>query len=69
MSTLLRCLAILAAVVLAVLLLTPVSHAAASPVPQDGSPESALLDAANHSRAAAGLPALQWDAALAAAAR
>jgi Cysteine-rich secretory protein family len=28
-----------------------------------------LLDAANHSRAAAGLPPLQWDAALAAAAR
>src|SRR5208283_2704491 len=68
MSTLLRCLAILAAVVLAALLLTPVSHAASPPSPQDGSPESALLDAANHSRAAAGLPALQWDAALAAAA-
>ena len=67
MSTFLRCAAILAAVVLAALLLTPISHAAASP--QDGSPESALLDAANRSRAAAGLPALQWDAALAAAAR
>ena len=67
MSTLLRCAAILAGVVLAALLLTPISHAAASP--QDGSPENALLDAANHSRAAAGLPALQWDAALAAAAR
>lgn len=69
MSTLLRCLAIVAAVVLAVLLLTPTSHAAASPLPQNGSPESALLDAANHSRAAVGLPALQWDEALAAAAR
>ena len=67
MSTLLRCLAIVAAVVLAALLLTSVSHAAAWP--QDGSPESALLDAANHSRAAAGLSGLQWDAALAAAAR
>ena len=67
MSTLLRCLAIVAAVVLAALLLTPISHAAAWP--QDGSPESMLLDAANHSRAAAGLPPLQWDAALAAAAR
>jgi len=67
MSTLLRCLAIVAAVVLAALLLTPISHAAASP--QDGSPESVLLDAANHSRAAAGLPPLKWDAALAEAAR
>ncbi len=67
MSTVLRCLAILAAVVLAALLLTAVSYAAASP--QDGSPESVLLDAANHSRAGAGLPALHWDAALAAAAR
>ena len=67
MSTFLRCLAIVAAVVLAALLLTPISHAAASP--QYGSPESMLLDAANHSRAAAGLPPLQWDAALAAAAR
>jgi len=66
MSTLLRCLAIIAMVVLAALLLTSTSHAA---WPQDGSPESALLDAANHSRAAAGLPALQWDTALAAAAR
>ena len=69
MSNLLRCLAILAAVVLAALLLTPTSHASASPLPQNGSPENALLEAANHSRAAAGLPALQWDAALAAAAR
>ena len=67
MSTLLRCLAIFAAVVLAALLLTPISHAAASP--QYGSPESMLFDAANHSRAAAGLPPVQWDAALAAAAR
>jgi Cysteine-rich secretory protein family len=67
MSTLLRCFAIVAAVVLAALLLTPISHAAASP--QNGAPESMLLDAANHSRAAAGLPAVQWDAALAAAAR
>jgi len=67
MSTLLRCLAIVAAVVLAALLLTPISHAAASP--QDGSPESLLLDAANRSRATAGLPPLQWDAALAVAAR
>ncbi len=69
MSNLLRCLAILAAVVLAALLLTPTSHASASPLPQNGSPENALLEAANHSRAAAGLLALQWDAALAAAAR
>jgi len=67
MSTLLRCLAIVAAVVLAALLLTPISHAAASP--QDGSPESMLLDAANHSRVTAGLPPLQWDAGLAVAAR
>jgi len=66
MSTLLRCLAIVAAVVLAALLLTPISHAAS---PQFGAPESMLLDAANHSRAAAGLTPLQWDAALATAAR
>ena len=69
MSTLLRCLAILAAVLLAALLLTSTSFAAASASPQNGSPESMLLGAANHSRAAVGLPALQWDAALAAAAR
>ncbi len=67
MSTLLRCLAIIAAVMLAALWLTSTSYAAASP--QDSSPESVLLEAANHSRAAAGLPAFQWDAALAAAAR
>ena len=67
MPTLLRYLTIVAAVALAALLLTPILHAAARP--QDGAPESMLLDAANHSRAAAGLPPLQWDAALAAVAR
>jgi Cysteine-rich secretory protein family len=67
MSTFLRCLAIVAAIVLAALLLTPTSFGVASP--PDGSPESLLFDAANHSRAAAGLPPLQWDTALAAAAR
>jgi len=67
MSTLLRCVAILSAVLLAALLLTAVSHAAT--LPQDGSSEKVLFDAANHSRVALGLPALQWDAALAAAAR
>lgn len=37
--------------------------------PQAGSPEAALFDAANRDRAAAGLPAYQWDEALAASSR
>ena len=65
MATALRCLTILAAIVLAALLLTPTLHAAAGP---QSSADLTLLNAANHDRAAAGLPALQWDANLAAAA-
>jgi uncharacterized protein YkwD len=66
MQTALRRFAILAALAAAALLLTPTLHAAS---PQTGTPESMLLDAANHSRASAGLPPLQWDASLANAAR
>lgn len=70
MSSILRRFAILAALALAVLLLTPTLHAHARAArPQAGSPETLLLDAANRDRAAAGLPPLQWDMALSAAAR
>jgi len=73
MSTTLRRFAILAALALLAMLLTTTSHAAPSAAraarPQAGSPETLLLDAANRDRAAAGLPALQWDMSLAAAAR
>jgi len=69
MATALRCLTILAAIALAALLLTQTSHAAAGPSPQIGPTELALFTAANRDRAAAGLPAFQWDASLASAAR
>jgi Cysteine-rich secretory protein family len=65
MATALRCLAIIAAIVLLVLFLTPTSHAAR---PQSSAADKTLLNAANRDRAVAGLPALQWDPALAAAA-
>jgi hypothetical protein len=68
MATALRCLTILAAIVLAALLLTPTLHAAAEPNPQINTADLTLLNAANRDRAAAGLAPLQWDAALAAAA-
>jgi len=61
----LRCLTILAAVVLAALLITPTLQAA--PAPSSLADET-LLNAANRDRAAAGLPPLHWDTALAAAA-
>jgi uncharacterized protein YkwD len=64
MATTLRCLAILAAIVLVALLITPTLHAAG---PQSVA-DLTLLNAANRDRAAAGLPALQWDSNLAAAA-
>jgi uncharacterized protein YkwD len=74
MPTTLRRLTIVAVLVLLALLLTPTLHAAAASAtpaarPQSGAPESILLDAANRDRAAAGLQALQWDVALANAAR
>ncbi len=73
MPTTLRRLAILAALAAIVLLLTPTLHAApwatGAPHPQAGSPETILLEAANYSRAASGLPPFQWDPALAASAR
>lgn len=65
MATVLRCLTILVAIVLAALLFTPTLHAAS---PQASAADQALLQAANRDRAAAGLPPLHWDAALAAAA-
>jgi hypothetical protein len=65
MATALRYLAIIAAIVLLALFLTPTSHAAR---PQASSADKTLLNAANRDRAAAGLPALQWDPALASAA-
>ena len=70
MSTTLRRFAILALLAFLVLLLTPTLRAAARAArPQPGTAESLLLDAANRDRAAAGLPAFQWDAQLAASAR
>jgi hypothetical protein len=65
MATLLRCLTILAAVLLAALLLTPTLHAV-PPNPNDAA--QLLLKAANRDRAAARLAPLKWDPALAAAA-
>ena len=73
MSSTLRRFTILAALTILALPLTPTLHAA-SPAgraerPQSGTAESFLFDAANRERAAAGLPAIQWDALLAASAR
>jgi len=65
MATVLRCLAILAAVVLGALLFTETLNAARQ---QTSVADQTLLNAANRDRAAAGLPPLHWDAALAAAA-
>ena len=62
MSTSLRFLAIVAAIVLAALILTPTLHA------QSSAADSTLLNAANRDRAAAGLQPLKWDNALAEAA-
>lgn len=67
MATALRCLTILAAIVVAALLIIPTLHATSSH-PQANTAESILLTAANRDRAAAGLQPLQWDTALAAAA-
>jgi uncharacterized protein YkwD len=75
MSPMLRRFAILAVLALLALSFTSTSHATSrasasgSARPQAGSPETQLLDSANRDRAAAGLPALQWDMSLAAAAR
>jgi hypothetical protein len=66
MATALRCLTILAAIVLAALLLTPTLHAA--PATPQSAADVTLLNAANRDRAAAVLAPLQWDASLAAAA-
>ena len=65
MATALRFLTILAAIVLLALFLTPTMHAAQSRMSAEG---QTLLNAANRDRAAAHLPPLQWDSALAAAA-
>jgi hypothetical protein len=65
-ATALRCLTILALIALLALFLTPTLHAAR---PQSSAADMTLWNAANRDRAAAGLPALQWDPALAAAAR
>jgi len=66
MTTAVRCLTILAVIVLTALLLTPTLHAA--PATPQTAADVTLLNAANRDRAAAGLAALQWDGALAAAA-
>jgi uncharacterized protein YkwD len=71
MRTTLRCFAILAALTILALFLTPTLHAASAAraaSPQPGAPETLLLDAANRDRASAGLPPFLWDAALAASA-
>jgi cysteine-rich secretory family protein len=57
---------ILVCALLALLILLPVAHSAS---PLDSSAERILFDAANRDRAAQGLAPLQWDAALATAAR
>lgn len=64
MAIALRCLTVVAAIVLLALVLTPTLHAR----PQTSAADVALLNAANHDRAAAGLPPLKWDDALATAA-
>lgn len=70
MSVFLHRFANLVAAAILMLLLTPSLRAAAAPAarPATGSAEAVLFDAANRDRAAAGLPAFQWDAALAASA-
>lgn len=65
MPTALRFLAIIAVIVLLVLILTPTLHAA---LPQKSAADLTLFNAANRDRAAAGLPPLKWDSALAEAA-
>jgi hypothetical protein len=65
MATPVRCLTILGAIVLLALLFTPTLFATGSPT---SVADQTLLNAANRDRAAAGLPPLQWDGALAAAA-
>jgi uncharacterized protein YkwD len=62
MSTTLRFLTIIAALILAALILTPTLHA------QNSAADLTLFNAANRDRAAAGLPPLKWDDALASAA-
>jgi Cysteine-rich secretory protein family len=70
MRTTLRLFALLTVLILIFMLFTPAMHAASgSSRPQGTTPESILLTAANHDRAALGLPPFQWDANLAAAAR
>lgn len=66
MNSALRRLTILAAVVLLVLALTPSLYAAPR---QASAADQVLFNAANHDRAAAGLPPFHWDPALAAAAQ
>lgn len=66
MSTALRCLTIIAAVLLVALFLTPILHGSDHPT---SIADQTLLNAANRDRAAAGLAPLKWDPALAAAAR
>ena len=65
MTSVLRCLTIIAAVALLALLFIPTLHAAPSQASTAG---ITLMNAANHDRASAGLPLLQWDPRLAAAA-
>ena len=69
MRTTIRLFTLLTALLLGAMLLTPALHAAASSRPQGNSPESILLNAANHDRVSMGLQPFQWDANLAAAAR
>ena len=70
MRTTLRLFTLLTALLLGAMWLTPELHAAALPSrPQGNSPESVLLNAANHDRVALGLQPFQWDSNLAAAAR
>jgi len=70
MRTPLRFTILSSALLLGATLVSSSAHAAAgSSRPQGNSPEAILFNAANHDRAAIGLPPFQWDANLAAAAR
>jgi uncharacterized protein YkwD len=64
-----RRITILASFLLAASLLPSLAQAVASSAPPSNTPEGILFNAANRDRAAAGLPAFQWDANLADAAR
>lgn len=64
-----RCHILRTLTVLPLLLAPALRGAVQAPEPPAGSPEAKLFEATNRTRAAAGLPAYQWDESLAASAR